>query len=408
MVIWSVFPSERTPLGLTSYAEHRQTAIPPRQALMKLAVVTSIPTPYRDPFWNEVAAHSEVESLDVYYCAAGKPDRPWEVNWERTFNAHTLPSYNLIKWAGADASAYWVRGLQRELKRGSHDAVIIGGYNHPSMLQTIRGCVKRRQPFYMMCETYRRQKTWKSFAKDRLMAYICKHAMGGMPTGQLATAYLKSYGMSEDQMILVPNVPDVRQLWRLSEELGDQSAAIRGEHKLTVEGSILTFIGRLIPKKRPELVIRAFARFAPADAGMILVGDGPLMENCRSLVNELGLSNRVVMPGFCQPEEVPRYLAASRAFVLPSSETWGVAALEAVAMGVPAIISDEVGCHPDVVSSGECGTVVKARDLESLGQAMGLWLSGRPADSSVVAATTEKFTYDSVARRLVQGVGAAL
>lgn len=370
---------------------------------LKLAVVTSIPTPYRDPFWNVVAAHPDVESLDVYFCAKGKPDRPWSMDWGQDFNPHFLPSYNLMKWAGADSSAYWVSGLQAALAKSRHDAVIVGGYNHPSMLQTIRGCVSRKQPFFMMCETYKRRSTWKSAVKDRLLNWIFKNAAGGMPTGKLAGEYLRSYGLTDEQLIYVPNVPDVMRLKRLAATLAATKQETRAGIGLPNGNPVLTFVGRMIPKKRPELVIRAFAKSAPTDAWLVMLGDGPLMPGCKALVNELGISERTLMPGFCQPGDVPEYLSISTAFVLPSSETWGVAAIEAVAMGIPTIVSDEVGCHPDLIVNDDDGAVVRAGDLDELAHAIGQKLTGRPSKVGS-GGTIDDFSYDRIAGRLIKAV----
>ncbi len=72
---------------------------------IRVAVVTPIPTPYRDPFFNVVAAKPDV-SLDVFYCSAGKADRPWDGQWRRDYHAEVLPGRNLLWFRGADASCY--------------------------------------------------------------------------------------------------------------------------------------------------------------------------------------------------------------------------------------------------------------------------------------------------------------
>ena len=217
---------------------------------MKLAIVTAIPTPYRDPFWNHVAAQPGVD-IEVFYCSQGKPDRPWQVTWEQKYQSHNLPSVNLLKWAGTDASAYWVRGLQHALKRGEYDGVVVGGYNHPSMLMTIRSCVRRSQPFFLMCETYRKSSGWKAPIRNHVVGYVCRNAAGGMPTGTLASGYLASYGIDEDRQIRVPNVPDVNRLQHLGDEYRRSRDSIRRELGLPDgDEKVLTFVGRLIAKKR--------------------------------------------------------------------------------------------------------------------------------------------------------------
>lgn len=373
---------------------------------MKLAVVTSIPTPYRDPFWNEVASQPDVE-LDVFFCAAGKQDRPWELNWEQKFNARTLPSINLLSWAGADASSWWVRGLQREIRNGSYDAVLVGGYSHPSMLQTIFGCQRRRQPYWLMCETYRRRTGWKGRIKDRLLRQICRRAAGGIPTGTLATGYLTEYGIDQERLIRLPNVPDVVQLRRLGSELRNHQAQIRDELGIDRPGPVVLFVGRMIPKKRPVMTVSAFAEGAPADATLVMLGDGPLLEECRQTARRLNVSDRVLLPGFCQPSEVPRHLAVASVFVLPSTETWGVAAIEALSLGVPVIVSNEVGCYPDLVRSEECGAVIPAGCQDSLSDAVRQYTQNPVAVQTVLEHSgfiTAEFSYERLARHLCEGI----
>ena len=126
-----------------------------------------------------------------------------------------------------------------------------------------------------------------------------------MPTGKLATEYLASYGMPRGRMIQVPNVPDVRGLIQSGVELRVHAQEIRKASGIPPEGPIATFVGRMIPKKRPMLTLRAFADAAPPNATLVMLGDGPLMPECRELAKTLGLTGRGFFPGFCQPCEVP-------------------------------------------------------------------------------------------------------
>ncbi len=365
--------------------------------------MTSIPTPYRDPFWGEVAQRPEISQLDVYYCAKGKPDRPWVIDWPQDFNAIYLPTINMASWMGADSSAYWVRGLGSAIRNGGYDAVVVGGYNHPAMLAVLRGCQRRKQPYFLMCETYRRRPGWRGRVKDLLIGKICQAAAGGMPTGKLATAYLESYGISRDRMIPVPNVPNVDELARKARDYRENGQLIRESLDIPVSGSVLTFVGRMIPKKRPIQVIRAFASADVPDATLVMIGDGPQLAECKQLGKQLNIDDRIILPGFCQPDDVPKYLSVSSLFVLPSSETWGVAAIEAIAMGVPALLSDEVGSHPDIITSSECGEVVRAGCLDSLTKAIASRLPSQPA-SDTISASCHRFRYGTLSEIFSHGI----
>jgi len=370
---------------------------------MKVAVLTPIPTPYRDPFWNKVAAHPAVD-LDVFYCSAGKADRPWAVNWPRSFRWEVLPGYNLLSWRGAAASCFWNPAIVRRLSQGGYDALVVGGYNHLTMLAAIAFSMRRRIPYFMMCETYRQTSSpWKALLKRNIVRPIMRRAAGTFPTGTLSTEYVIRYGAAPECVVPIPNVPDV-------ESLGVVASRLQQERQQKSETSrpIVLFVARLIPKKRAGLLIRAFARSAAAsNARLVIVGDGPDRAALQQLATDVGIADRTEFPGFVQPEKVVHWYSAASVFVLPSSETWGVSAIEALSCRVPIIVTDEVGCHPDVVTDHRVGRVVKARDEGDLVAALDDLLQARPAPAAIEQAwrpTHESFRYDRLVERMVGGL----
>lgn len=368
---------------------------------MRVAVVTPIPTPYRDPFWNELAGRPGVQ-LKVFYCALGKSDRPWKDDWERRFEFEVLSGWNLFRWRGPDASCFWNPALRRRLADGRFDVLLIGGYNHLTMWAALWFAVRKRIPYFLMCESHLKsyRPGWKQALKRPIMRWIVRNAAGFLPTGRLSADFLRSYGADERRMTALPNVPDVVALeaqarqWRSAAELP-------GPARLAGRPLVL-FVGRLIPKKRAELVIRALhAIHAENDAALVIVGDGPLRPGLEQLVVELGIGDRVHFAGFVQPDDVRRWYAAASVFVLPSSETWGVVVIEALAAGLPVIVSDEVGCHADVVVDPALGSVVRAGSLESLTSALQRRLARRDTGSEFHAAWQAlgaKLTYDRLAQ----------
>lgn len=91
----------------------------------------------------------------------------------------------------------------------------------------------------------------------------------------------------------------------------------------------------------------------PADNwGLVLVGDGPQRQEIEDYVKQHALKN-VLMPGFQQKEDIPKFLAVGDIFVLPSiSETWGLVVNEAMAAGLPVLVSKGCGCCTDLVREG--------------------------------------------------------
>lgn len=111
-------------------------------------------------------------------------------------------------------------------------------------------------------------------------------------------------------------------------------------------------VGRFRPEKNQECTLRALAQLPPEVHG-VFIGEGPCMDHCRQLVQELGLTQRVHFLGY--RADAAACLDAADVAVLPSLwESFGLSALEAMARGVPVLASDveglsQVVSHPDLL-----------------------------------------------------------
>ena len=136
---------------------------------------------------------------------------------------------------------------------------------------------------------------------------------------------------------------------------------------------VILFLGKLIEKKRPMDLLRAYELLItnnqlPIIPSLVFVGDGALRPDLETYVKEHDL-NGVHFAGFKNQTEIPEYYAMADVFVLPSGpgETWGLVVNEAMCFGLPVIVSDMVGCGPDLVKDGENGYLFDLGDVEMLG-----------------------------------------
>jgi glycosyltransferase involved in cell wall biosynthesis len=125
---------------------------------------------------------------------------------------------------------------------------------------------------------------------------------------------------------------------------------------------IVLFLSRLDPKKGIELLLTAFSEIRKRSPHTMLViaGDGTpyYKASLRAKADELGLNRHVLWAGFLRDAEKEAAFAAASVFILPSfSENFGIAALEALATGVPTVLSDQVALSDDV-READAGLVV--------------------------------------------------
>jgi colanic acid/amylovoran biosynthesis glycosyltransferase len=145
-------------------------------------------------------------------------------------------------------------------------------------------------------------------------------------------------------------------------------------------------VGRFVPKKAPDLTVRAFCemrRDCP-EARLVMAGEGPLLPTCRKLAGELGIAEGVEFTGNLSHEEVARLMAGARALVQHSvtapdgnSEGNPVCVMEAGAAGLPVVATRHAGI-PEVVVDGETGLLVDEHDVAGMAEKM-LALARDPA-----------------------------
>ena len=103
----------------------------------------------------------------------------------------------------------------------------------------------------------------------------------------------------------------------------------------------------------------------------MLLGDGPLKSDLCRLISDLGLQHSVLLPGFKQYPELPAYYGLASAFVHASTtEQWGLVVNEAMASGLPVLVSNRCGCAADLVQEGVNGFTFDPFNVEQLAQLM--------------------------------------
>ena len=166
----------------------------------------------------------------------------------------------------------------------------------------------------------------------------------------------------------------------------DRSAA-----EIAARAPVVAAVGRLAPDKNFAGLLHAFAKVRTPGARLRILGEGPMRGALTALRSELGLEDRVELPGFAG--DVSASLVQSRCFVLPSfKETFGLACVEALACGLPCIVTASGGPQ-EIIRSPDLGMVVPVDDADALAAAIDAALQ-TPGDPAPRQARARDFMLD--------------
>jgi len=333
----------------------------------RVAVVTPSPTPYRAPFFRSLAARDDL-ALKVFYLTRGSATRAWNVDVSG-FDHEFLGGFG-IPIGGKDMARYRVNpSIIARLAAGRFDVVVVSGYNHLTTQAAILYCAGSGTPWCMMSESHlaKPRSAAKRLLKKALLTPVLRTMGAAMVTGTLARRYVESFGVPRDAVYIVANTPDIEFLRLERRRLAPRRVAIR--QLMGVDGRrVILFVGRLLEEKGVRVLLDAFARMtlSQADLVLLLAGDGPRRKEFEALAAASGLPG-VRFLGFESQAQLVELYAAADVFVLPSLvEPWGVVVNEAMASGLPVVLSDQVGAAADLVIDGANGFVVPAGDSAAL------------------------------------------
>jgi glycosyltransferase involved in cell wall biosynthesis len=237
------------------------------------------------------------------------------------------------------------------------EAVAIPGWSHRGALAALLWCSWSGIPVVLMSETTRYddvRRGWKESIKRRIVS-LCGSALVG---GKRHLAYLEELGMSRPHILLGYDVIDNDHFAKRAERA--RRRALEERQRLGMPERYFLASARFVERKNLPRLLKAFAGYRQA-AGkgawdLVLLGDGPLRQRLIDLLSQYGLSDVVQMAGFRQYEDLPTYYGLAGAFVHAGMiEPWGLVVNEAMAAGLPVIVSRTCGCVDELVVSGRNG-----------------------------------------------------
>ena len=320
----------------------------------QVAVIFDRFGPYHWARLSALCAHFNVLALET---RATTEEYAWDrIEGTSPFERKTLfgPSEsNGQSIAGREVT----RRVEAALDAAEPSAVFIPGWATPAALAALTWCLRNQRHSIVMSESTARddRRRWlKETAKNRLVSLFSAALVGGKAHAD----YLKALGMPGRAIFKGYDVVDNEYFAREATAARQNEAATR--EALNLPAAYFLASCRFLAKKNLIGLLQAYAAYrrrAGADYfKLVLLGDGPLRDSILQHQEQLALGEDLILPGFVQYKQLPAYYAFAIAFVHAATiEPWGLVVNEAMACGLPVLVSNHCGCAGDLVRDGHNG-----------------------------------------------------
>lgn len=375
---------------------------------MRLGILASHPIQYHAPLFRALASDLDVhvyfahrQSAQQQAAAGFGVAFEWDVDllsgYESEFLTNRAATPGVDRFFDCDTPDVITR-----IRRERFDAFLVTGWNLKSFWQAIGACRTTGTPVLVRGDS---QLATSRTVLQRLRNEVTHRAMlrsfdGFLVVGARNREYLRHYGVPSRRLFDAPHFVDNEWFAARAAEARRTRDALRATLGFAPATQLVLFAGKLIPEKRPLDLVLALEmlRRTRDDVGLVVVGAGPLEAELRRVVAERELP--VAFVGFKNQSALPSYYALADLLALPSeSETWGLVVNEAMACGLAAVVSDVVGCAPDLVHEGTTGARFPVGDVAELARAIdrALPLRARPETQAELARLLARYSLDSAA-----------
>jgi 1,2-diacylglycerol 3-alpha-glucosyltransferase len=291
--------------------------------------------------------------------------------------------------------------------------IAIPGWSDRGSLAALLWCLKKKVPVVVMSETT----AWdfkRSWLKESLKRRVVKLCAAGLVGGRSHAEYLAQLGIKRSEIFFGYDAVDNDYFATKSAVAKAQRAELTKRYQLPDDYFLAS--ARFVEKKNLLRLLQAYACYRTNVAkqsivkawDLVLLGDGPLQAAVRDQIATLQLGNHVFLHGFKQYPELPTYYGLAKAFIHASTtEQWGLVVNEAMASGLPVLVSSRCGCAADLVQEGVTGFSFDPFNIEQMASLMERY-SSQPAELAVMGQAAQKHIANWGVERFADGLARAV
>jgi glycosyltransferase involved in cell wall biosynthesis len=367
-----------------SQAPHR----PPGRRV-RLAYLVSHPIQYQAPLLRRIAQEPDIDLTVLFgsdFSVRGYRDQgfgvdvKWDVPLLEGYRHVFLPKLRDRQTVTVTSPLNYgilsrLRGRDGE---PPFDALWVQGYATVNAMHGMLAAKALGIPVLVWADIWlrdRERSRLKLALKRGFFAVLAELLNGVLAVGTLNAEYWRHYFGDKVPQFLIPYAVDNDYFAGRARAAQAGRAELQAELGLDPARPVILFASKLQTRKHCDHLIAAYARLAPApgaepEAYLVIVGDGEERDALERQAAATGLAG-IRFCGFRNQSEMPRFFDLATVFVLPSRhEPWGLIVNEAMNACRPVILSDDVGCGPDLISDGVNGFIYPVGNVEALARAL--------------------------------------
>jgi glycosyltransferase involved in cell wall biosynthesis len=340
------------------------------------------PTPTKVPLYRRLAREPSVDLTVVYASSEGLRTHDagfgygvkWDVDLESGYRASFLRRADISPGLGDHFWSVRDTSVVRAIARGRFEVVSLGGYNS---LTYFLGAMTQRLSGRALL--FREEQTLldprslaKTLVKEAALRALFRQG-SALCTSRENRRWFEHYGVPQERLFSASYAVDNETLQADARRLASDRARLRHSFGIADDGGpVILSVCRFVPKKQPLFLLEAFRRVREQTRCTLLIaGSGELEAQMREKVERDAIPD-VKFAGFVNRSRIAEAYVAADVFALLSKahETFGLVVLEAMNFGLPVVVSEKVGCAPDVVANGLNGYVVSHTDPDAAARAL--------------------------------------
>jgi glycosyltransferase involved in cell wall biosynthesis len=356
---------------------------------VRLAYLVSHPIQYQAPLLRRIAQEPDIEltvlfgsdfSVRGYRDDGFGVDVKWDVPLLEGYDYEFLPAVRDIGTQTFTSPLNYgiVSRLRGSEARPGFDVLWVHGYAMVNSLHAMLAAKALGIPVLIRADMWLRDRPRsipKLLLKRIFFQWLKSMVDGVLTVGRLNEAYWKHYLGDEVPLFLMPYAVDNDYFQRLSVEARGSRTELLNELGLDAGRPVILFASKLQERKRCDDLLNAYQRLRDEGVNgplpyLLIVGDGEQRTRLEEQARAHCLDG-VRFCGFRNQSELPRFFDLASVFVLPARhEPWGLIVNEVMNAGCAVVVSDDIGCQPDLITDGVEGCVFPVGDVAALTNAL--------------------------------------